>query len=147
MKLTSSNVTNLPNSNLVGPSPQKPIRNFFKVPSEGAYRLLEELAFNPSKTTQRKLRPFPPTRLSFIFAKDEGSEDIKKKDTSGEEGSVDESHALIYFAFNTAESIPLYHLKNPKAASTKEKVCLWLCLDLCSSYVATNELSCNADMS
>ena len=110
-------------NNTTGPSPQKPIRNFFKVPSEGAYRLLEELASNPPKTTQRKLRPSPPSKLSFIFTKDDNGLDDKKVNHEGADQSASDS-SMVYFAFNTAEAIPLYILKNPKTASTKEQVCI-----------------------
>lgn len=44
---------------------QKPIRPFFKVPSEGVYKMAEEVVFNPPKAQRKSFQPLAGTKVSF----------------------------------------------------------------------------------
>jgi hypothetical protein len=50
----------------VNPNAQKPIRPFFKVPSEGVYRMAEELIFNPPKAQRKTFQPLAGTKVSYM---------------------------------------------------------------------------------
>jgi len=141
LPLPSSSQPNSTNSLLANAtSPQKPIRTHFKVPSEGIYRLLDELVFNFPKTQRKIYRSLSPTKFSYLFVKEESThisdhpdkkitKETENKDNNNSNGNGvsinnnghEEGIPLLYFVFNIAESISFHYLKNSQNASTREK--------------------------
>eukprot|EP01112_Ceratiomyxa_fruticulosa_P011046 TRINITY_DN2967_c1_g1_i1.p1 TRINITY_DN2967_c1_g1~~TRINITY_DN2967_c1_g1_i1.p1 ORF type:complete len:528 (-),score=89.44 TRINITY_DN2967_c1_g1_i1:1087-2670(-) len=83
----------------------KPLRTNFKMP-EGVYNLKDEITINPPKTQRKIFRPIGPSKISFVWAKDEKDEKT--------------SNILEYFTFNSGEYMPIYKL-NEVDFECKEK--------------------------